>query len=315
MTLPLAAASLLLQLGLLGFSPYAVTRLDQATGGVFVHKPTGRYVLQLSVAESAEVCKRTGDGASAGSTCKRGRSAASPIALVLEPARTTYAELNPSSTYFAFERHPRWSPAPPGDALAGVTLADLPARELTPAPRRTPCPVTADGARLVFRAPGGDAIAVGDWGHGAIDDTCFSMEGGWVVVRFRSAPEVVDGSSDGDSTTLQGWAYALVDASQADHEWLNTLGLRALQQKDRARARAYFERALRSSPGYALASYNLACALSLDGVPFADGRRHLEAVLGDAGLRARYLAKIRNDPDLAPWRADPAFAEWLSRWR
>jgi hypothetical protein len=153
------------------------------------------------------------------------------------------------------------------------------------------------------------------WSRGALAPDCFEGPDGLFLVGWRFDDDVINGDSDGGSTSVRGWAFALVDGSRFDHAWQNTLGLRALLAKDRKTARAHFETALATNPDYPHANFNLACTLSLENEPFEQGKRHLDAVLKDRAQRAKYLKKIETDADLTAWRADPAYAAWLAAWK
>ncbi len=316
-----AIAVLLLTVHLSGLSPYTVIVSRQETAGAFVHRATGRLVLKLTLkTTSIEHCTHvlTDEGFPAGSDCKKGKSGgAANLTVVLDPVLRAYAALGPTGGGLVFEpgAYEEHVARPEAKALASLTEADVAGWELTPLTKRSPCPVEVDGSRLVYRTPSLTSELAPTWRHAKLSPGCFATGDGWLVVRYWADRQVINGSSDGDSDSVEGWSYALVDASAVDDEWQNTLGLRALKREARAEARSHFEKSLQANPTYLHANFNLACTLSLEKTPFAEGKTYLEAILADPALRAKYRKKIQQDPDLGFWRADPAFAAWLSGWK
>lgn len=89
-------------------------------------------------------------------------------------------------------------------------------------------------------------------------------------------------------------------------DMLNRGGLRAHREGDYARALRFWELAVQVDPARTSARYNVACAYALTGQP-ARALAQL-AVLQGAGVDgARWLARAREDSDLASLHTDPRF--------
>jgi hypothetical protein len=316
---PTLAAGIL-PLLLAGFSPYSTVELEQTVRGAGLHAPTGYVVLTLerTVASSRSCSYRmTDEGFPAGTDCTPGPAGGTDrLLVVIDLKEKTLVALDDEAGGQLLEpggfRFPEYGASGP---LSKLTSEEVAAWKLTPLAKRSPCPVQAAGSKLVYRRAASSEPLVASWSRGALAPDCIEGPEGLFLVTFDFPSSVINGDSDGGSTSVGGASVALVDGSSFDHAWQNTLGLRALLAKDRKTARAHFETALATKPDYAHANFNLACTLSLEKEPFEQGKRHLDAVLKDGSLRAKYLKKIETDTDLAAWRADPAFAQWFAGWR
>jgi hypothetical protein len=60
------------------------------------------------------------------------------------------------------------------------------------------------------------------------------------------------------------------------------------------------------------ANYGLARTLAQLNRPFPAARVYLDRLI-DGPLRERYLARLRDDVLLHPWRRDPRFRSWLEQ--
>jgi tetratricopeptide (TPR) repeat protein len=91
----------------------------------------------------------------------------------------------------------------------------------------------------------------------------------------------------------------------------NVAGYRASKEKDYGKARGHFEKSIALAPDYPHANFNLACALAQTHEDWHGATGPLERLLSKKELRALYRDKIASDADLAPWRQDPTFVEWV----
>lgn len=304
---------------LAGLSDYSEIELEQHTRGAFLHKPTGYIVLHLEVVGlEYQHCshKLTPDGIPNGADCEEGNTdnLGADAFVVFDPTIRAYNTVSEASDLLFEEGSARSLDYSEDTPLAKVTFSEVNDWELTRLTKRAPCPIRVDGKALYYGAPNAQTKLVETFRHSTLSENCFEAGAGWFVIRYYADHEIINGSSDGDSTGSKGWSYVVVDASKHDHEWQNTLGLRALKKKAYAEARTHFENALKSDPGYRHANYNLACTLSLEKKPFAAGKGHLDKLLADPALKKKYIRKIRKDSDLTHWRADPGFTAWLARY-
>ena len=90
-------------------------------------------------------------------------------------------------------------------------------------------------------------------------------------------------------------------------------GEAALKKGDLAGARQHLEASLKLEPKHAPAHFFHACVVARSGVAFREGRAELEQILGSEDERQLWLPKIKADPNLQSWRADPEFARWLGQ--
>lgn len=106
-----------------------------------------------------------------------------------------------------------------------------------------------------------------------------------------------------------GWTGPPAEIT-AEARRANTDALRLHRAGDFARSRAGFERAVTLAPGYAMARYNLACALSRTGEIDAAARTFEPLLAQDLPT---FGPRLRTDPDLADLRAAPSGARLLAR--
>ncbi len=262
------------------------TEIILETRGAYFYKAKGFYVLKLEMGE--------------------------PLTIVLDPqTRTyTYAEWeSPDHLFYGVSLYSPWKGKSP-------TIKEVSGWELTPMRKRKPCPLKVSKAGLCYQAKDGTVIGcvIEGW-RNRLSPNCFEGLNGELIIRCYMPKNHVDGSSSGDVTTLEGWDYQVVDASAYDYKWQNTLGLRAHKKKDYQKSRSHFERSLKADSTYRHANFNLACALSLLELPFAQGKKYLEAVLKNKRHTKAYLRKIAKDQDLRFWRNDPSFKAWFAQWK
>jgi ankyrin repeat protein len=92
-------------------------------------------------------------------------------------------------------------------------------------------------------------------------------------------------------------------------------GFKAYGENKISLAKKFFEESVKYNPDFEIPRFSLASVLSLQNVPFDEGKIHLEKLLSYSGSKRYYLLQIEYDQNLSFWRKDQKYIDWIAQFK